>query len=273
MPAEHHESHPSQGHHPSSESAQCLGSADIPLTSANRSGDGNRRRHVPCAREGCRPRRLCWGVRTNDRSRNAGARRQRRAVGGRPARAQPRPAGLPRDPAARHDQPQPLRDADGAPPQRRRRPRDRARRPARTRPRRPRRRPVRARADQVLGQPGLAAPHRRRTPRPERLLPHPGRPPRAGLPPRHAPPGHHRHRRLHHRHRLPPQAGRRQSRQRPRPHPQAHRSRNRRPATKNSTNSTPASAPNPTSPTATTRPAPSPCRWNASSPTSASTAP
>ena len=50
MPAEHHESHPSQGHHPSSESAQCLGSADIPLTSANRSGDENRRRHVPCAR-------------------------------------------------------------------------------------------------------------------------------------------------------------------------------------------------------------------------------
>jgi cell division septation protein DedD len=38
------------------------------------------------------------------------------------------------------------------------------------------------------------------------------------------------------------------------------------PATLNSTNSTPASAPNPTSPTATTRPAPSPCRWNASSP-------
>jgi hypothetical protein len=38
MLAEHHESHPSQGHHPSSESAQCLGSADIPLTSANRSG-------------------------------------------------------------------------------------------------------------------------------------------------------------------------------------------------------------------------------------------
>ena len=30
---------------------------------------------------------------------------------------------------------------------------------------------------------------------------------------------------------------------------------------------------NPTSPTATTRPAPSPCRWNGSSPTSASTAP
>ena len=68
---------------------------------------------------------------------------------------------------------------------------------------------VRARADQVLGQPGLAAPHRRRAPRPERLLPHPGRPPRAGLPARHAPPGHHRHRRLHHRHRLAPQAGRR----------------------------------------------------------------
>ena len=45
------------------------------------------------------------------------------------------------------------------------------------------------------------------------------------------------------------------------------------PCTKNSTNSTPANAPNPTSPTATTRPAPSPCRWNASSPTSASTAP
>src|SRR6185437_8041338 len=44
MPAEHHESHPSQGHHPSSESAQCLGSADISLTSANRLGDGNRRR-------------------------------------------------------------------------------------------------------------------------------------------------------------------------------------------------------------------------------------
>ena len=43
--------------------------------------------------------------------------------------------------------------------------------------------------------------------------------------------------------------------------------------TLNSTNSTPANAPNPTSPTATTRPAPSPCRWNASSPTSASTAP
>jgi hypothetical protein len=45
------------------------------------------------------------------------------------------------------------------------------------------------------------------------------------------------------------------------------------PSTLNSTNSTPASAPKPTSPTATTRPAPSPCRWNASSPTSASTAP
>jgi hypothetical protein len=45
------------------------------------------------------------------------------------------------------------------------------------------------------------------------------------------------------------------------------------PATLNSTRSTPASAPSPTSPTATTRPAPSPCRWNASSPTSASTAP
>jgi hypothetical protein len=45
------------------------------------------------------------------------------------------------------------------------------------------------------------------------------------------------------------------------------------PATKNSTNSTPANAPNPTSPTATTRPAPSPCRWNASSLTSGSTAP
>ena len=45
------------------------------------------------------------------------------------------------------------------------------------------------------------------------------------------------------------------------------------PATLNSTNSTPANAPNPTSPTATTKPAPSPCRWNASSPTSASTAP
>ena len=43
--------------------------------------------------------------------------------------------------------------------------------------------------------------------------------------------------------------------------------------TKNSTNSTPVSAPNLTSPMATTRPAPSPCRWNASSPTSASTAP
>jgi hypothetical protein len=40
-----------------------------------------------------------------------------------------------------------------------------------------------------------------------------------------------------------------------------------------SSNSTPASGPNPTSPTATTKPAPSPYRWNASSPTSASTAP
>src|SRR3954470_11741356 len=53
---------------------------------------------------------------TNDRSRNAGARRQYDAVGGRAARAQPRPARLPRHPPARHDQPQPLRHADGTPP-------------------------------------------------------------------------------------------------------------------------------------------------------------
>jgi Protein of unknown function (DUF3375) len=42
---------------------------------------------------------------------------------------------LPRDPAARHHQPQPLGDADGAPPRRRRRPRDRTDRAAGTRPR------------------------------------------------------------------------------------------------------------------------------------------
>lgn len=45
------------------------------------------------------------------------------------------------------------------------------------------------------------------------------------------------------------------------------------PCTTNSTNSTPANGLNPVSLTATTRPVPSPCRWNASSPTSASTAP
>ena len=45
------------------------------------------------------------------------------------------------------------------------------------------------------------------------------------------------------------------------------------PFTKNSTNSAPASAPSPTSPTTTMKPAPSPCSWNASSPSSASTAP
>src|SRR4029078_6991810 len=44
MSAEHYESHPSQGHHPSSESAQCLGSEVIPLTSATDSGDGQRYR-------------------------------------------------------------------------------------------------------------------------------------------------------------------------------------------------------------------------------------
>src|SRR4029077_1245435 len=49
MPAEHHESHPLQGHHLSSESSQWLWSADIPLTSANRSADRFLRRHVPCA--------------------------------------------------------------------------------------------------------------------------------------------------------------------------------------------------------------------------------
>ena len=62
---QHHVPHVSQGHHPSAESAQCLGSADIPLTSANGSGDGIRRRHDPGPRRRCRPRRLCWGVRRN----------------------------------------------------------------------------------------------------------------------------------------------------------------------------------------------------------------
>ena len=68
------------------------------------------------------------------------------------------------------------------------------------------------------------------------------------------------------------QAGRAQGRQRPRPHPQAHRDRDRVAATRTRRNSRPANGRNPTSPTPTTRPGPSPCRWNASSPTSASTA-
>jgi hypothetical protein len=39
----HHVSHASQRHHRVRVSAQCLGSAGIPLTSTNAEGDGNRR--------------------------------------------------------------------------------------------------------------------------------------------------------------------------------------------------------------------------------------
>jgi len=77
------------------------------------------------------------------------------------------------------------------------------------------------------------------------------------FPPRHAPPGHHRHRRLHHQHRR----GRLKQvavkvDNDPRRHPQTHRSRNRRPPRRTRPTRRRPTPPNPTSPTATTRPAP-----------------
>lgn len=129
-------------------------------------------------------------------------------------RAQPRPLGLLRDSAARTDQPEPLRHADGAAPARQGRQGTEL--------------VVRFERDvddlddaqsslaliKVLGPSRPAPPHRRRTPRPQRLLLH-LEPPGAQLPPRHASAGHHRLRRFRHRHRRPAQASGPQGRQRP----------------------------------------------------------
>ena len=168
---------------------------------------------LPATPARCRRRAISWTVRVRrGRPKESGG-RQRGDVGCRPDRTQSRHPGLTDHPATGDAQSGRLRRTDGAPPQRRRDRRNRAGGPTRTRPRRagpPRRRTVRARHDQVVGQPGLAAPRRRpaRGRRTQPLLPDPGRAPGAGLPARHAPPGHHRHRRLHQRHRVAAQAGR-----------------------------------------------------------------
>jgi hypothetical protein len=64
-PAIHHQQHHSHRQHPVACTAQTIGRAAIPLTSANAGGDENPGRHGPSRHRRCRRRALCWGLQIN----------------------------------------------------------------------------------------------------------------------------------------------------------------------------------------------------------------